>query len=97
MTMDWPTASVVCGVILMLGQLLRDFLMGKYHKDNRDSETKKELRVDDEKWKTSIFVQLAKLQEGQDNLRETINRFKDDVQNDVNILTARIDAVKVNH
>lgn len=90
MKIDWPTASVIIGISLLLGQLLRDFLSGKYSKDGREY-TKHDLRIKDDKWKTSIFVKLGELITGQNEMKENVNRFKDDVQKDVNSINDRID------
>jgi len=87
---DWPTASIILGMLLILGQLLRDFLSGKYSKEQRESG-KENLRVDDEKWKTKIFVTLEGLKTGQDHIMDIVNRFKDDVQADVESINKRID------
>lgn len=97
---NWPTAAVIFGLILSIVQLLRDFLSGKYSKDSRGSNIQN-LRVNDEKWKTKLFVQLGILEKGQKHLEEgqarlthDLNRFKDAVQTDVNNLTQRIDRTK---
>lgn len=87
---DWPTASVIISILLVVGKLLVDFLSGKYSKDLRESG-KQNLRIADEKWKTTIFVQLEGLAKGQKHMETIVNRFKDDVQRDIDAINKRVD------
>ena len=86
---NWPDAVSLSTAILVFGTGTFAFLFKMFFGDKEKKNTENE-KIN-EKIKTKIFVEIAELKANQNNLKETLNRFKDDVQRDFQETDSKIE------